>query len=279
MHAQTRQPSHSKSALRFQSSYQTSTSHSRTTMQLSLLLVSCVTLQVIPQLTTAIEVGPAQEKILVDIRDKYQCCYENERASPVLKQYAVVYWATDTESAIQEIDFDSCKKHTPWQKGIFFEKPDYTFQPDDSLNVECGFVAGLLKRRDRHHTEKTCFWSFRKDGNANKNEYERCPNRPKKEHGDVYMYTHFSPCTPEDPNDPDLEQRACTSIIRAFAKECAEHFNNLYIGYIEDFNGTADKAQKVIHAIPNAAMKRITVKPMDCQHSNDCKNTKTKNEL
>ena len=233
----------------------------------------------IPQLTTAIEVGPAQEKILVTIRDKYQCCYENERASPNLKQYAVVYWATDTETAIQQIDFDSCKKQAPWHNGIFFVKPDYTFQPDDALNAQCGFVAGLLKRTDRHHTEKIVLWSFRKEGNANKNEYERCPNPPKQKQGDVYMYTHYSPCTPDDPNDPDPEQKACTSIIRAFAKECAQHFNNLYIGYVEDYNGTADKAEKVIEAIPNAAMKMIAVNPMDCSNSNDCKKTKSKNEL
>ena len=242
-------------------------------MKFSLLLVSCVTLQMIPQLTTAIEVGPAQEKVLVAIRDKFQCCFENERTSSNQKQYAVVYWAKDTDSDIKKIDFDSCKKQAPWKNGIFFEKPDYTFQPDNALNAKCGFDAGLVKQSNKH-TEKIVLWSFRKEG-SNKNIYNRCPNPPEKANGDVYMFTHFSPCTPKDPNDPDPDEKTCTSTIRTFAKECKKHFKNFFIGYVEDYNHSAEQSEKVVNALPNAAMKKISVKAMDCKTSSDCKRTKT----
>ena len=243
-------------------------------MQLSLFLVIAL---VTSQLTSvpAVTLGPAQEKILVAMRDKFQCCFENERKGPNQKQYAVVYWATDTESEVKKIDFDRCQKQRPWKNGIFFLKPDYTFQPDEALNVGCGFDAGQVRQPNKH-TEKVVLWSFRKEG-SNKNIYNRCPNPPDKANGDVYMFTYFSPCTPKDPNDADKDEKSCTSTIRTFAKQCKEHFKNFYIGYVEDYNHTAEQSEKVVNALDNAAMKKIGVKPMDCKNSKDCK--RTRNEL
>ncbi len=212
-----------------------------------------------------VTVGQAEESVLIAIRKKFQCCFENQRDRPAQEQYAVMYWGDERE--VDSIDINECNNRRT--NGIFWTKPNYNFKPE--TQADCKFVAGRVKKPDKH-TEKTILWSFRKEG-SDTGHYTRCPTAPKDQSGalkSIYMFTYNSPCTDH--------KGSCTSLIAAFADKCKEHFKHLYIGYVHNYENTAQLAHKDIDRIKNTAMKEIPESKINCTGSKDCRRMK-KTEL
>ena len=234
-------------------------------MSYSLLVLALATV-LVANYSQAVSVGQHEEKVLIAIHDKFQCCFENDRGekeSPT--QYAVLYWGDDND--IGTIDLDDCRNER--KNGIFWVKPDYSFQPK-SLSTNCMFLAGKVED-NRKHTEKSILWSFRKEGGK----YTKCPTAPKDKDGNlqsIYMFTHNSPCTPKK-DAQDKHEKSCTTKISVFAEQCKAHFKYLYIGYVKDYSD-AKLAEERINAIENAAIKKIGVKEIDCKNSKVCQKNK-----
>ena len=130
-------------------------------MLYSLLVLALATVLVANH-SQAVSVGEHEEKVLIAIREKFQCSFENERRNKDCQQYAVLYWGDDKD--IGAINLDVCRKKR--NNGIFWVKPDYSFQPKSlSPPANCKFLAAKVETGK--HTESTILYSFKEEGWAN----------------------------------------------------------------------------------------------------------------
>ncbi len=226
-------------------------------MLLFLFLVATATIKNMN--AAPIEITTADKKMLTAIRNKFQCCFEDERKPnqvPPALQYAVVYYGNPNPDSVNLINYDNCRLTN--QSVIFLVKPDYTLNPEARAKSGCSFVAARLKDTSFKHTEKSCLWSF-----ATFNKvltYTRCPQSTNR---NIYLYTYHNPCSKEGSSEAD--QNYCTNVIKKFQDACGKNYKSLIIGYEVEYKDTAKYSEKAINAIPDVGMTKFVAPGKDCK--------------
>ncbi len=234
-------------------------------MLLFLFLVATATIKN----ASAIEITTEDKDMLIAIRNKFQCCFEDERKRPNQLQYAVVYYGDPNPESVNLINYEECRI----QSVIFLIKPDYTLDPVARANSGCSFVAARLKDSSFKHTEKSCLWSFATFNKVLK--YTRCPQSTNR---NIYLYTYHNPCSKE--GSPETDQKYCTNVIKTFEDACGHNYKYLIIGYEVEYKDTAEGSEKMINNIPNVGMTKFDAQGKDCKTATAAEHCKpTKNEF
>ncbi len=224
-------------------------------MLLFLFLVATATIKN----AAAIEITTADKNMLIAIRNKFQCCFEDERKPNQVypaRQYAVVYYGNPNPKSVNKINFGNCRLTN---NQVFLIEPDYTLDPAVRAKSGCSFVAAKLKNCKSIHTEKSCLWSFATIESQALYSYTRCPQSKNR---NIYLYTYHNPCSKEG---AEADQKYCTNVIKTFAEACGNNFKHLIIGYEMEYKDTAEYCEKAINTTPNVGITKFVAQGKDCK--------------
>ncbi len=177
-------------------------------------------------------VSPEDITILKALRDTFTPLYNDERTSPELDQFAVLYYGSG-DKIDKTLVTEACKAQTGSKVFLKEVKNDFDIS-------KCTFIAAKLNNENSFHTEGLIFKSLEQPTKG-----QICPGKKDK---NIYLYTYLSPCI------------NCVALIQKFMSSCQNReFKKLIVGF---YNPYKDFQQAIpeIRDTKDVAIKQVMEK-------------------